>query len=100
MGSLLWFYFKCIAIVILAMILKYANVWLGAVYAFCIVFGFGIYAVYNEYKWHRLTKENLNEIIWHLIKFFLYGILGAALLSFSGGDDPYINDYMEYLEPR
>lgn len=96
----MWIYFVFVIGLVLAIVLKSINVWLGAAYAFIIVFGFGVYDIYDEYKWHRFKKEYMGEVIWHLVKYFIYGVLGAALLSFSGGDDPYINDSMEYLEPR
>lgn len=96
----MWFYIKCIAVLIAAIVLKSINVWLGAIFAFLVVFSFGILDVYETYKWHRFHKDDIIGIIFHLVKYFVYGVLGAALLSFSGGDDPYMNDYMEHLEPR
>ena len=96
----MWFYIKCIAVLIAAIVLKSRNVWLGAIFAFLVVFSFGVLDVYETYKWHRFHKDDIIGIIFHLVKYFVYGVLGAALLSFSGGDDHYMNDYMEHLEPR
>lgn len=94
------FYAKFFAVFVTAVILRTVNAWLGVSFAFLAIFLYGVYEVYNEYKGWRLSKRIISEIAWHLLRFAIFGIIGAALLFFCASGDPYINDYMEYLEPR
>ena len=83
-----------------AIIFRIINVWLSSVFSFFVIFSFGAYEVYYEYKTYGYRRSYLSDWIWLLVKYFVYGLVGAFLIAFCEGDDPNSNYYLEHLEPR
>ena len=86
---------------IAAIVIKKVNIWLGVCFTFCGIFGFACYNVYDVYRYHKkISKDDVNEISWYLIKWFVYALIGVVLIAFTGeGEGFYRYDELERLEP-